>query len=107
MRDAQEVIDAFDKAFTEPVIAPVTYRLALRPMLVRALAARSEPGAEGLDVDRLERAFVKVIDRRPTKVEVTYFYGDTIPVEHQRGAFLRDVIREYTALAEAEGGTGR
>lgn len=38
-----EVLDAFDKAFTEPVIAPVTYRALLRPMLERALAARSEP----------------------------------------------------------------
>lgn len=51
-----------------------------------------------LDVDSLERAFVRVIDRRPTKVAVTYFYGDTIPVEIQREAFLRDVAAEYARL---------
>ena len=66
------------------------------------LAIESEARAtatRGLDVERLEKAFVRVIDRRPTKVEVAYFYGDSIPVEHQREAFLRNVAAEYAALS--------
>jgi hypothetical protein len=55
-----------------------------------------------LDVERLARAFVHVIDRKPTKVEVTYFYGDDIPVEVQREGFLRDIAAEYARLTTSE-----
>jgi hypothetical protein len=61
------------------------------------------PTEERLDAERLERAFVTVIDYRPMRVEVTYHYGDAIPVEFQRQAFLRDVAAEYARLASTEG----
>ena len=63
-------------------------------------AAIAAPVPAGLDVDRLARALVRVIDRTPKRVEVTYFYGDDIPVEVQREGFLRDVAAEYAGLSQ-------
>jgi hypothetical protein len=60
--------------------------------------------SDGLDAAALERAFVAVIDRRPLRVEVAYHYGADIPVEHQRQAFLRDVVTEYARVAAPSDG---
>jgi hypothetical protein len=67
-------------------------------------AARVAAPSDGLDAAALERAFVAVIDRRPLRVEVAYHYGADIPVEHQRQAFLRDVVTEYARVAAPSDG---
>jgi len=72
-----------------------TIRLSIEPQ-----TAAAAPVPAGLDVDRLARALVRVIDRKPKRVEVTYFYGDDIPVEVQREGFLRDVAAEYAGLSQ-------
>lgn len=102
MTDADDLRDLAARPFSGLVHKAVV----ITPDFARRLAvvlSEATPSSEpALNVERLEKAFVHVIDRRPTKVEVTYFYGGTIPVEHQRAAFLRDVIAEYRRLAASQ-----
>jgi hypothetical protein len=58
-------------------------------------AARSEPGAEGLDVERLQAALWNLMKRDGWRIATGY---DDLPPN----AVVESIAREYAALAETE-----